>query len=263
MHIRALAGVLGLDPLAVAFFFDEVRAPTPTAGLPGRNLRGLRQQRDVPADLLAMSCGVNVSTIYNWESSRVRVPDRALPGLASAFAVTEAWLSAYLVGPGIRPVEVVSPNHPLRRYRKRVRMSQDAVARQIGVNREQISRWERGQPPSIFAVRRLARFYDVPVSVLARECGSTAPGTLDPADWADAPVGEALRALRAWFGISQRELARLVDRKQVTVRSWEAGRSAPTAQMRRRLEQLFNVPPGSLVVAGTGSEKDADDRAVS
>ena len=51
-----------------------------------------------------------------------------------------------------------------------------------------------------------------------------------------------LREIREKNGITQLELADLMDTKQATISKWELGRSTPKPYQMQRLEDYFKVP---------------------
>lgn len=211
----------------------------------GHGLRPLRRGAGLPVRRIAQHLGVRESTVYNWESGRVRIPGDHLPGLASLLGT-----SAPVLVPVLRaspPPGARGPVPPLRRLRRRTGLSQEAVARRIGTTRHRLGAWERGQvPPPLWAVRRLARTYGVPVARVAALAGVPAPRLLDPARWRPGDLPGVLATLRAWNGLTQAEVARRCGLHRTTVRGWENGRGVPSARSRERLEELHGLPAGSL-----------------
>ena len=62
----------------------------------------------------------------------------------------------------------------------------------------------------------------------------------------DLSLGERLAGLRKARGLSQDQLAELLDVSRQTVSRWEVGEAAPTAENRKKLSQLYAVPLESL-----------------
>jgi len=247
VHLTALASTLSLDTTTVAAFFDEVR-PAPL-GAPddpsGVGLRELRRSAQVEVRTIAAALGVLPSTVYNWEAGRVRVPAAHLPGLAAVLGVPADGLPALL---SRRPAPP-APTSALRRLRRRTGLSQERVAQRIGTTRHRVGAWERGERPPLWAVRRLAREYGVPVARVARASGVAPPPLLDVRRWGPGDLPEVLVALREWSGLRQRDVADRHGWHPTTVRSWESGRARPSPPARVLLEELYGLPEGSLLAA--------------
>lgn len=247
-HVRALARTLDLDTSEVAGFFDAARAPAaPRTGVRGHGLRPVRQAARVPVSRIADGLGVPAATVYNWESGRARIPDAHLARLASLVGTSEPRLRKALHA--ARAVEQAAPASPLRRLRRGSGLSQDAVARRIGVSRHRIGAWERGTRPPLWAVRALATVYGVPVSRLAHLTRVAPPPLLDRRRWERGDLPRVLWILRAWSGLTQREVATRCRVHPTSVRAWEAGRAVPSARSRERLESVYGLAPGELRTA--------------
>jgi len=245
-HIRRLAAALDLSTPQVAGFFDAARAPAPVTGVRGHGLRAIRATAGRSAAVLAAAAAVPVSTVYNWEAGRSRIPDRHLAPLADALGLEPAALCDLLRrAPAGRPVPPL-PTSPLRRLRCRRGLTQDAAARHVGVSRHTLGGWERGTRLPLHALRRLAATYGVPVGAVAEAAGVPAPRELDPRAWRSGDLPHVLRALRAWSGLTQREVAATCGCSVEAVRSWERGRGGPRTASRRRLEELYRLSPGAL-----------------
>jgi transcriptional regulator with XRE-family HTH domain len=71
----------------------------------------------------------------------------------------------------------------LRERREALGLTQEAVARAVGVTGNTLSRWERGERPSPHALAALLRFYEdggQVVAVTSREVGAGAAGEESP-----------------------------------------------------------------------------------
>lgn len=246
-HLHALAGALAVDVSRVASFFDAARTPaSPPAGVRGTGLRTLRRRARLPVRRIAADLGVHEATVYNWEAGRVRIPDAHLPALARLLTRSEPRLREELRA---APAPVATTVGSLRRLRRRTGLSQEAVARRVGTTRRRVGAWERGELPPLWAVRRLARVYGVPVSRLAGLVGLAAPRLLDPATWSAGDLPDVLATLRAWSGHSQAEVAQHCGLHRTTVRAWENGRAVPSRRSREALESAFGLGPGALLAA--------------
>jgi transcriptional regulator with XRE-family HTH domain len=250
-HLKALAGELGLETAEVAGFFDAFRTSTPRAptnALPARSLRVLRHRAQVPAVRLAETVGVPPATVYNWEAGRARLPLEHLPKLARVLRLDLDALRDLIARPPAKAAR--RPPGPLRRMRHRTGLTQAVVARRIGTSRHLVGSWERGeQRPPLSAVRRLAGVYGMPVSAVARAAGVRPPELLDPRSWSPGDFPAALRVLRQWSGLRQRDVAERCGCSVAAVRAWEAGRGVPLPARRRRLEEIFGLRPDALVRA--------------
>jgi transcriptional regulator with XRE-family HTH domain len=201
----------------------------------------------VPVSRIADDLGVRAATVYNWEAGRARIPDEHLPRLASVVGTSESRLRQTLRAASA--IEQSAPASPLRRLRRRSGLSQEAVARRIGVSRHRVGDWERGTRPPLWAVRALAAVYGVPVSRLARAAEVPAPPLLDRRRWQPGDLPRVLWTLRAWSGLTQREVAARCGVHPTSVRAWEAGRTVPGARSRERLERLYGLAVGELLAA--------------
>ena len=89
----------------------------------------------------------------------------------------------------------------------------------------------------------------MPVSTVARAAGVQPPELLDPRRWTPGDLPGALRVLRQWSGLTQREVAVHCACSVAAVRAWERGRCVPRPAGLRRLEELFGLGPDALVRA--------------
>jgi transcriptional regulator with XRE-family HTH domain len=249
VHLPGLARTLARDTAAIAAHFDALRAQqAPPATVRGHGLRPLRHRAGIPAMQLAEHAGVPVSTIYNWEAGRARVPVDRLGPLATALRLEEDRLRALLAGPPPAPLPA-PPVPPLRRLRHHAGLTQLQVAARLGVSRRLLGRWERGGRPPLAALRGLAATYGVGVAVVARAAGVRPPAELDPRHWSGQTLPAVLRALRAWSGLTQREVAIRCGCSVDAARAWERGRIRPRPASLHRLEAVYGLAPGSLVSA--------------
>ncbi|WP_203338515.1 helix-turn-helix domain-containing protein [Nocardioides limicola] len=250
-HIRRLARTLAIETAEVARIFDGLRAPTPSVPhtLRGHGLRPLRRRAGVPVVQLAEAVAVPAATVYNWESGRARIPLKHLPTLAAILDIDAETLRRLLSAAPAVVAAAGSPPSALRRLRRRTGLSQSQVAQRIGASRHSISTWERGQPPPLSALRRLANLYGVPVSTVARVAGVRPPRALDRRTWTPGDLHEVLCAVRQWAGLTQAEVAARLSCSTSAVRGWESARATPGTALRLRLERLYGLPAGALLTA--------------
>lgn len=251
LHVKALASTLDLETSMVAGFFDEARpSAQPPEALRGHGLRVLRQAAGVPVRRVSRRLGVLPSTVYNWEAGRAMLPLEHLPGLAEVLGIEVPALRQHLAdAPASRRER---PASELRRLRRRTGLPQAAVAQRVGTTRHRLGAWERGEQPPLWAVRRLAAIYGVPVSRVARAAGVSAPPLLDVRRWSPGDLPQALLALRQWTGLTQGALAEHCGCHASTVRGWEQGRARPLPGTRLRLERLYGLAEGALLAAYPG-----------
>lgn len=254
VHIHALARVLELEPARVAGFFDDARsaapAPAPEVGHRGQALRDLRWRAGVPAAGIARRLGLPVSTVYNWEAGRARIPAARIDALAEVLGLSPETLVARLAAPATVIGRPDLPMSPLRRLRHRARLSQARAAAAAGVDRHALGAWERGAgTPPLAALRHLSRTYGVPVAHVARAAGTQPPHLLDRSRWRPGDLPAVIRTLREWAGLTQGQLADRCACSTAAVRTWESGRVVPSARMRTRLERAFRLPSGTLDAA--------------
>jgi transcriptional regulator with XRE-family HTH domain len=249
VHIHGLARALRVETAEIADFFDTARRPgaVATTTVRGPGLRSLRAAARIPAPRIAAALGVPAARVYNWESGRARIPLDLVPTLAAALDVEVGRLLDLLRRADSAP-PVREPSE-LGRLRRRTGLSRAAVAARIGASRHSVGAWERGGRPPLAAVRRLARVYGVPVGVVARAAGVTAPLLLDARRWSPGDLPGVLLALREWSGLTQREVAARCGCGVDAVRSWEKGRSRPRPATRMLLETLYRLPDGELLRA--------------
>jgi transcriptional regulator with XRE-family HTH domain len=249
-HIHALASSLSVDTAAVTAFFDDERAALPhrESGLRGHGLRPLRRAVGITVATIAREVGAPVSTVYNWEAGRVRIPSEHLGVLAGLLRLDRTTLHQLLSthpvhsGPG-------RATSQLRRLRLRRGLSQGQVARLIGMSRHSVGAWERGARPPLAAIRRLAGVYAVSVSTVARAADVSPPELLDPDRWAPGTLPRVLTVLRDWSGLTQAEVAERCGCSRASVRNWERGRTEPSPALRAALERMYRLTDGSLLGA--------------
>jgi transcriptional regulator with XRE-family HTH domain len=252
-HIVGIARRLALPTQDVAKFFDAAR-PAPAERPPsvrGHGLRRLRRTAGLTAARIAAAVGVPTSSVYNWEAGRARIPLRHLPPLAGLLGLDPAALHRLLhaAPPRSDDDRRVRSTRGLRGMRHRAGLSQARVAERIGASRRSVGNWERGVAPPLHAMRRLAALYGAPVSAVAEAVGVSGPRWLDRRTWQPGDLPDVLRVLREWTGLTQREVAARVGCSRDAARGWESGRGTPQGRFRGRLEELYGLPGGALLVA--------------
>lgn len=56
----------------------------------GRVFRALRRQLGLSQDRISSACGIPQATVSDWERGHARIPRAAVPGLSTAFGISEA-----------------------------------------------------------------------------------------------------------------------------------------------------------------------------
>ncbi|MBX3467260.1 MAG: hypothetical protein KF878_10230, partial [Planctomycetes bacterium] len=74
---------------------------------------------------------------------------------------------------------------------------------------------------------------------------------------APAPSVDDVAALRAYLGLTQRQLGELVGAAQPTVSQWGRGVQSPRPEARARLERLLSRPPAELVTSASATRRAA------
>jgi transcriptional regulator with XRE-family HTH domain len=61
-------------------------------------------------------------------------------------------------------------------------------------------------------------------------------------------IGERIKLLRVDWGLTQKELAVLVNKGESTVRMWELGKSEPDIETIKLLAEVFNVTVDQIII---------------
>lgn len=110
---------------------------------------------------------------------------------------------------------------------------QREVALKMGVNVATIGSWERGQSsPNLRRLPAILKYLES-----------------DPRPPAET-LGQALKRHRKWLGMSQRELAALLDVDPSTVAKWERSERIPTGRYLHRVERLLQPSVGLDIARG-------------
>ena len=146
----------------------------------------------------------------------------------------------------------------LQQYRKEGGFSQEGLAKQIGVSRQAISKWESG-----------AGFPDLEKTILlCRLFGCTADELLNPeaengaagesgALTADArTIGKNVKSLRTGRGISQEEFAERLNVSRQSVSKWETGSALPKTETLVQMLDILRCPADALLFAGNEKRRE-------
>lgn len=233
--------------------------PTPPEGALAAILRRARERRGIAIAQAADAANVGLHTLLGWEAG-IAVP--RLDGLARLAGVIGLDLGD-LSGAG-HPGEERALRYErfgvvFRRARERRGLSEDAVARAVGVSAPALHRWEKGTGlPQTKWVPRLARCLGLylgevdavlgapaaPVAVHDEdEDEKKAPAALRPAAIAIGVLLRARRDARRW---SRGELARRTGIATANLVFYEKGLNVPGAENLGRLAWALDLDLGDL-----------------
>jgi transcriptional regulator with XRE-family HTH domain len=231
-----LGAALRLSPDEVgALFAQQPPARMDSTRLP--SLGWARRAAGISQFALARRLGVAPTTVSMWETAGVRVALPVVAELAGILGTDVATLTADPPAP--RP-----ETRPLRGARRAAGMTWREAAALLGIAVSTLARYEAGERPVPVAVlRKMAVLYRRPVAELLRLREDIVP-LPHGARWRPEDVPVAIRALRTAAGMSKVALGRVLGRSGQAVRSWETGRTRPTAATCRRLEAVFGLPAG-------------------
>jgi transcriptional regulator with XRE-family HTH domain len=131
--------------------------------------------------------------------------------------------------------------------RQRAGLTQRELALHLGVSVRTLAHWEAGsRPVPMSAVRLMARILRCTVHTVLAATERRLPVLPHPGTWQSADLPRILVALRYSAGTSAAALGGRVGVSGSTVRSWETGRSLPSASACQRLELVYGLPRDSL-----------------
>ena len=208
---------------------DRVRRPGAVGDLGATGLAAARTARGLTASDLARRLHVSPSCVSRWEAGERLPGSRARASIARVLGMDLGAVDALFGGAAARS-EVASAAG-LRVARGRVGLSQEAVARELGVDASSVRRWEReGRLPA-------ARLRALLVLLQCTDLDERpAPGTGLP------PLRSSLRRLREQRRLSAVVLASRLGVCPATVWAWERGTRRPDWRMARRLADVLSVP---------------------
>lgn len=138
-----------------------------------------------------------------------------------------------------KPKRVTPPGASLglAEVRRRMGLSQEEVARKLGVHMLSIKNWEQGKNrPRAQFVPALARLYGLEAAELRQTLGLEEPGRERA-----AKRGQALRQARLRAGLSLEEAALRMNVTAAAVRQWETGKNRPKWQSQRKIAQVYGL----------------------
>jgi transcriptional regulator with XRE-family HTH domain len=226
---------------------DRVRRPGAVGDAGATGLAAARTASGLTASDLARRLHVSPSCVSRWEAGERLPGARARSGIARVLGIDLGTVDA-LFGGRRAPSEVVlAAGLPVAR--RRAGLSQEAVARGLGVDDSSVRRWERegrlpaSRMPALLALLQCADLDEWP-----------APGTGLP------PLRSSLRRLRVRRRMPAVVLASRLGVSPATVWAWERGTRRPNWQMARRLADVLMVPTEQIFsVLGLESPRHLND----
>jgi transcriptional regulator with XRE-family HTH domain len=242
----ALGRALGLCPEEVGALF----VGSPPSRHDGRRLPSLahaRRRVGLTQRELAGRLGLAATTASMWESGGVPVPAQLLEQVAQILATDLDQLVA------VPPSQNGGPDpRPLRHLRRCAGMSRREAAAHLRITVGTLARYEAGERATpVAVVRRMATAYGRSVGEVLQHSGQPSVPLPPGAVWRREDVPQAVRALRTAAGLTKDGLGQLLGRSGQAVRSWELGGSRPTPVSCRRMEALFQLPPGKFPTRGS------------
>lgn len=236
----ALATALNIRPAQVAQLFPG----HPPARMDAQPLPGLaaqRRRRGLTQRAVAEHLGVAPSTLAMWETRHVPVPPETADHLARLLHTDPTRLTA----PSLEAV--ATDPRPLRRYRRRLGLSQREAATYLGISLASLARYEAGdRQPSVTTARAMAAIYRLPFEDIVAACRLTLPPIPTSYPWSPEQVAGGLHAARLAAGLTAVALGRAVSRSGQVVHAWETGRRRPDDDTCRRLEFALHLAPGTV-----------------
>lgn len=171
-----------------------------------RRVRDKRLRLGITKSDLAKILSVDVASISAWETGR-ELPD------AEVVEHLAVWLSEEPHSPTDDDVEDIASK--ILQMRLRRGLSQEKLAGILYVSQSAVAQWESGEEiPNDFDMVRVDAWFTG--ELMARGAGR------------DENIGSKMKQKRQERGISQAELARLLEVSPTSVGNWEAGSSLPS-----------------------------------
>jgi transcriptional regulator with XRE-family HTH domain len=248
-RLDALARALGLT----ATELDNALVDHPPSRFDGVRLPGLGavlRHRGVRRRQVRQLLGVSLSTVYEWESGRTRVPRRVIGLFADACQMEQEELVRQACA-GPRPA---SPRSALAAIRRRAGMTQREAAAVLRLSPSTLSRYENGhRAVRLPLARRLARAYSVKLGTVLAACDVVPPRMLLTPTWTPEQLPRILADLRVAAGASKSQVARSAQVGHSTVGRWETGESRPSRLALATLEATYELSPGRLTALNVTS----------
>lgn len=126
----------------------------------------------------------------------------------------------------------------LKELRKKKEMTQEKLAKILGVKRANIAKWETiNAVPNIDILTKLADYFDVDIDYLLGYVSGNGLTTFS----------DRLKALRKEANLTQQELADKVGTNRVNITKWETGRTEPSLDNVVKLANILNISTDYLL----------------
>ncbi len=187
----------------------------------GNRLRDLRVSEGITQLQMAVILDTSKSNISKYEAGTVEPGMEKINEIARFFKVT----TDYLFGMETGGNTMIGKR--INELRKELELSQEELAKKIGVSRSALSLYEIDRrEPDLETVKKIASLFGVTTDYLLGAEGD-AMGTEEKINEIAQRVGRNIRSIREQAGLSQDEFAEGFSVKQPTVANWETGKRQP------------------------------------
>ena len=137
----------------------------------------------------------------------------------------------------------------IKKYRKKKGLTQKQLAEKIGTTDSAITRYEsNSREPSIETITKIAEALGIPVSKLIEDDILT--------------LGQNIKKYRKQKGLTQSELAEMIDLKSITIRKYESDDREPSIETITKIAEALGVPVSKLIEDDTFNLTDSDTEKV-
>lgn len=184
----------------------------------GDHLRKKRLDLGLLQKDVAKQLGVDTASIGNWESNDIQPMVHCLPGIIAFLGHNPLPEADDLIG-------------KLKRLRVSVGLTQEQLARSLGIDESTIAGWERGESLPVGAYRKLLEAF-----ITGDGLPSGRPGTASAKSRFSA---RKITALREKLGLTKAALARQIGINVNTLWRWERGDRKPHGLHRKLIADLM------------------------
>lgn len=170
------------------------------------------------------------------------------------------------VGEAAKRAAIAALGDRLRTLRIEAAMTQQQVARAVGVSTQSVRNWEAGRNgPGAEAFSKLSDLFNIPIGEIA----SPSQGQVDNAETRTAaPASRVdprrLRRARTELGMTQVEAAKKAGITKAIISQYETGQSIPSAATLRHLAEAYRRPATWFINDGPDSHGESEpDEAMS
>lgn len=207
----------------------------------GNRLRELRVSEGITQLQMAVILDTSKSNISKYEAGTVEPGMEKINEIARFFKVTTDYLFGMETGGN------TMIGGKIAELRKELELSQEELAKKIGVSRSALSLYEIDRrEPDLETVKKIASLFGVTTDYLLGAEGD-AMGTEEKINEITQRVGRNIRSIREQAGLSQDEFAEGFSVKQPTVANWETGKRQPDLNMLIQIAQFGGTSLDDLV----------------